>query len=202
MHVIKDILTIMGYLGILFISIIILLIRINDIFQIDLFTESQLDLLKNNTDPILGFFAFLLLARMAVEIMMMGEEGISKPKGDEFMGEINNRLIIIHHYKYEIIKEIHDDAITQFQSFYDNTFDCELDVAKSMISDILKSPINEEYTFVIMGDCAKGGERYVITEEFRLDWIEKQKNKVQNLLIADFGESDRPAFIKDFSKTR
>lgn len=118
------------------------------------------------------------------------------------MGEINNRLIIIHHYKYEIIKEIHDDAIKQFQSFYDNTFDCELDVAKSMISDILKSPINEEYTFVIMGDCTKGGERYVITEEFRLDWIEKQKNKVQNLLIAEFGESDRPAFIKDFSKTR
>jgi hypothetical protein len=56
--------------------------------------------------------------------------------------------------------------------------------------------INEEYTFVINGDCSKIGwktsERF---HEARMEWCEKHKHDVQNIIVINFGEDNEPCRI-------
>ena len=73
----------------------------------------------------------------------------------------------------------------------------DYDVNTQMISPILPSVVNGIYTFVIMGDCSKDGwELSNDFKKYRDEWI--RKNKALNILVADFGEGDAEAYIKEY----
>lgn len=90
------------------------------------------------------------------------------------MGRIRNNMTIIHHYDYERISKVRENAVTYFESTV-KEYDIDYNVGESMVSPILKSPVNDEYSFVIMGDCSKSG--YDLAEYFdkrRRAWAKQQ----------------------------
>jgi len=114
------------------------------------------------------------------------------------MGTIRNRMTIIHHYDLAEIKEVRKNAIAYFSEIM-KEYNDEYKVSEDMVSPILTSPMNGEYSFVIMGDCSKlGWEMSENFEKHRNKWVKEQVPKVQNIIIADFGEGDYPALIEEF----
>jgi len=113
------------------------------------------------------------------------------------MGTIRNKMTIIHHYNKEEIAKIREYAVAYFQSVCDEEFE-DYNVNESMVSPILKSPVNGEYSFVIMGDCSKDGwdisERF---EKYRMKWAKEAAVDAQNVVIVNFGEGDAGAFCDD-----
>lgn len=113
------------------------------------------------------------------------------------MGEIINRMTIIHHYDLNEITQVRESAIAYFSEIMKN-YDIDYIVETDMVSPILKSPINGEYSFVIMGDCSKSGwEMSNEFDKYRRTWAKKQVYNVQNILIASFGEGDASAYIEE-----
>ena len=114
------------------------------------------------------------------------------------MGTIRNRLTIVHDFDLDRITEMRKDAVRYFEKIVEDDSYMEYDVDSQMVSPILKSVVNQEYTFVIMGDCSKLGwdtsEKY---EQYRNEWIKKNKGVCQHILVADFGE-DEEAFITEY----
>jgi len=106
------------------------------------------------------------------------------------MGTIRNRVIIVHHYRKEEIEEIRQDAVDFFQKVVleDNEFS-EYDVNTKMITPIMESLINGEYTFMIMGECSKiGWSSSDLFDEKRREWIENNRAKCRHIILDDFGE--------------
>lgn len=108
------------------------------------------------------------------------------------MGCIRNRMVIVHHYDKQKIQKIREDAVQYFSKVVleDNEYSA-YDVGRDMVSPILTSIINEEYSFVIMGDCSKlRWDTSDLFKEKRSEWIEKwKKDKDSHLiLLVDFGE--------------
>ena len=67
---------------------------------------------------------------------------------------------------------------------------------ENMISPIMDTYINQEYTFVINGDCSKiGWETSKRFHEARMKWCEKHKYDVENIIVINFGEGDAPCYI-------
>ena len=92
-------------------------------------------------------------------------------------------MTIIHDWNKDRIEKLRQDAI--------QTFNYE-----DMISPIMNSYINSEYTFVINGDCSKVG--WETSEQFhsvRMKWCEKHKYDAQNIVVRNFGEDDIPCYI-------
>ena len=115
------------------------------------------------------------------------------------MGTVRNRLTIVHDFDLDRITEVRKDAVRYFQNLIDKEFVIDYDVDFQMVSPILKSFVNGEYTFVIMGDCSKlGWETSKRYEQYRNEWINKNKGVCQNILVADFGEGDQEAFITEY----
>ena len=106
------------------------------------------------------------------------------------MGTIRNEMTIVHCWDKDKIENVREDAIKFFNEVASG------DVSDSMISPIMQSHINQEYTFVINGDCSKIGwstsERF---HEARIKWCEKHKHDVQNIIVINFGEGDEPCYI-------
>lgn len=120
------------------------------------------------------------------------------------MSTIRNKLVIVHDYNYKEIKRVRENAITAFRTFAEEhyaDFEEGYDVAKHMVSPIMKSPVAiQEYTFFIMGDCSKEGSNLSQeAEAFRNEWMRKTKltSNVQNIVLVDFGEGDALAFCKE-----
>lgn len=117
------------------------------------------------------------------------------------LGTIRNRLTIVHDYNLERITKVRENAVMYFSAVVtDHESRIDYDVNTKMISPILHSFINGEYTFVIMGDCSKLG--WSISEDFeqyRNQWIKQNMDKCQNILVADFGEGDQKAFITEYT---
>lgn len=120
------------------------------------------------------------------------------------MSTIRNKLVIVHDCRYEEIKRVREDAIAAFGAFTEEhyaDFEEGYDVAKHMVSPIMKSPVAiQEYTFFIMGDCSKeGSDLSQEAETFRNEWMRKTKltSDVQNIVLVDFGEGDALAFCKE-----
>lgn len=106
------------------------------------------------------------------------------------MGTIRNRVIIVHHWRKERIEEIRQDAVDFFQKVVleDNEFS-EYEVNTKMITPIMESLINSEYTFMIMGECSKiGWSSSDLFDKRRREWIENNRDKCQNIILVDFGE--------------
>lgn len=105
------------------------------------------------------------------------------------MGTIRNEMTIVHCWNKDDIEKVRDDAIKFFNEIEEN-------IADLMISPIMQSYINQEYTFVINGDCSKiGWETSERFHEARIKWCEKHKYDVQNIIVINFGEGDDPCHI-------
>lgn len=115
------------------------------------------------------------------------------------MGTIRNRMVIVHHWDISELKRIRLDAVKTFQKLVDEEFLYTMDVGAELISPIMVGFCNSEFTFVINGECSKLGwdssDRY---QKARVEWCEKWKDKVCNMLIVDFGEGDQEAFVTEF----
>lgn len=111
------------------------------------------------------------------------------------MGTVRNEMTIVHDWNKEKIEKIREDAIKVFSEVIKQDFRNE-DEIKNMISPIMESYINLEYTFVINGDCSKIGwepsERF---HKARMEWCEKHKNTTENIIVINFGEGDEPSYI-------
>lgn len=110
------------------------------------------------------------------------------------MGTIRNEMTIVHHWKKDELEKVREDAIKVFNKAANE------DVSDLMISPIMESYINREYTFVINGDCSKIGwhasERF---HEARMKWCENHRYNVQSIVVINFGE-DEPCHIVFDSK--
>lgn len=106
------------------------------------------------------------------------------------MGTIRNRVIIVHHFKKDEIEKVRQDAVDFFQEFISKQpFIRNADVDKEVITPIMESLINHEYTFMIMGECSKiGWTESEFFQKKRKEWIERNKEKCQNIILLDFGE--------------
>ena len=114
------------------------------------------------------------------------------------MGTIRNRLTIVHDYNFDRITQTRQNAVEYFGKIMRDEFDFpDYDVDTQMISPVLQSVVNGEYTFVIMGDCSKDGwELSNDFKKYRDEWI--RENKAQNILVADFGEGNVEAYIEEY----
>jgi hypothetical protein len=115
------------------------------------------------------------------------------------MGTIRNELTIVHHYNKDELEKVREDAIKFFNEVADKDLGGCISVADlidSLISPIMQSYINQEYTFVINGDGSKiGWETSERFHEARIKWCEKHKYDVQNIVVINFGEGDLPCRI-------
>lgn len=106
------------------------------------------------------------------------------------MGTIRNRMIICHDYNKNNIEKVRENAVQFFQNVVsEDKLNGEFDVSKEMISPIMQSLINSEYTFIINGECSKiGWEASDMFQEKRLEWLQSNQDKCQNIILIDFGE--------------
>ncbi|MBE6035620.1 MAG: hypothetical protein E7222_13125 [Clostridiales bacterium] len=105
------------------------------------------------------------------------------------MGTIRNEMVIVHDWEKDRLEKVREDAINVFKELTDGNSDM-------MISPIMASYINQEYTFVINGDCSKSG--WETSEQFhetRMKWCKKHQYDVQNIIVINFGEDDEPCYI-------
>jgi hypothetical protein len=106
------------------------------------------------------------------------------------MGTIRNEMTIVHCWNKDKLENVREDAIKFFNEF------AHINVADLMISPIMQSHINKEYTFIINGDCSKiGWEISKRFHEARMEWCEKHKYDAQNIIVINFGEGDEPCYI-------
>lgn len=104
------------------------------------------------------------------------------------MGTIRNKMIIIHDYDRDRILKVREDAVSFFEKIVKEE-DVELDVNTQMISPVLQSVVNGEFSFVIMGDCSKNGlDTAVKFEKARQFWITENRHNCYKILLVDFGE--------------
>ena len=111
------------------------------------------------------------------------------------MGTIRNEMTIVHDWKKEKVEELREDAIKVFREVIRQDLGNE-EFVENMISPVMQSYINREYTFIINGDCSKLG--WGTSESFheaRMEWCEKNKNIPQNIIVINFGEGDEPSYI-------
>lgn len=111
------------------------------------------------------------------------------------MGTIRNEMTIVHHRRKEELEKVREDAIQFFNEIASEDSGVQ-NVADLMISTIMNSYMNQEYTFIINGDCSKF--RWITFERFheaRMKWCEYHKNDVQNIIVINFGEGEAPCYI-------
>lgn len=111
------------------------------------------------------------------------------------MGTVRNEMTIVHDWNKDRIEKIREDAIKAFSEVIRRDLGNEEYIEK-MISPIMESYINREYTLIINGDCSKLGwdtsERF---HEARMEWCEKNMCTPQNIIVINFGEGDEPSHI-------
>lgn len=120
------------------------------------------------------------------------------------MGTIRNEMTIVHHWNKDELEKVREDAIKFFNEVADKDLGRCVSVAvliDSLISPIMQSYINQEYTFVINGDCSKvGWDTATRFHEARMEWCKKHKDDVEAIVVINFGEGDKPCF-KVFDNT-
>ncbi len=111
------------------------------------------------------------------------------------MGTIRNEMTIVHHWKKDELEKVRKDAVKVFSQLIRQDSEVE-GYIENMISPIMNTYMNQEYTFVINGDCSKiGWETSERFHEARMEWCEKHKHDVQNIIVINFGEGDEPSHI-------
>lgn len=111
------------------------------------------------------------------------------------MGTIRNEMTIVHDWQKEIVEELRGDAIKVFREVIKQDLGNE-EFIENMISPVMQSYINREYTFIINGDCSKlGWDTSKRFHKARMEWCEKHKNTPQNIIVINFGEDYEPTYI-------
>lgn len=112
------------------------------------------------------------------------------------MGIIRNEMTIVHSYSKRNARILRRDAVMTFERVIRDKFPYEeIDVSSEMISPIMESSLNLEYTFVINGECSKlGWKDFDIFHAARMEWAERHK-KDAYIVIVNFGEGDDAAKI-------
>ncbi len=112
------------------------------------------------------------------------------------MGTIRNEMTIVHHWEKDTLEKLREDAIKAFKEVaYDK------DIIDRMVSPIMESFVNQEYTFVINGDCSKvGWDTATRFHKARMEWCKKHKDDAEAIVVINFGEGDKPCF-KVFDNT-
>ena len=111
------------------------------------------------------------------------------------MGTVRNEMTIVHDWNKDKIEKLRKDAIKVFREVIRRNLGNE-EYIKKMISPIMESYINLEYTFIINGDCSKlGWETSERFHEARMEWCEKNKDIPQNIIVINFGDGDEPSQI-------
>ena len=111
------------------------------------------------------------------------------------MGTIRNEMTMIHHWNKDKLEKLREDAIEMLKQIAKQDLRVEESIV-SMISPIMDTYINQEYTFIINGDCSKIG--WGMSERFhdaRMKWCEKHKHDALNIVVINFGEGDKPCRI-------
>ena len=111
------------------------------------------------------------------------------------MGTVRNEMTIVHSWDKNKLEKVREDAIKVFSKVIRRVAGVEeysafMIVIDNMISPIMNTYVNDEYTFVINGDCSKIG--WEVSKQFheaRMEWCEKHKNDVQNITVINFGEN-------------
>lgn len=108
---------------------------------------------------------------------------------------IRNEMTIVHHWKKDELEKVREDAIKVFSQIVRQDIGVA-EYIESMISPIMNTYMNLEYTFVINGDCSKiGWETSKRFHEARMEWCEKHKHDVQNIIVINFGEGDGSCYM-------
>lgn len=111
------------------------------------------------------------------------------------MGTVRNEMTIVHHYNKDELEKVREDAIKVFGQLFRKELLAE-EFIENMISPIMVSIINQEYTFIINGDCSKiGWETSKKFHETRMKWCKKHRHDVQNIVVINFGEDYMPCYI-------
>ena len=118
------------------------------------------------------------------------------------MGEIRNEMVIVHHWNRQELEEVREDAIKFLREIASKDFaNFNVYGVDSMVSSIMNTYINQEYTFAINGDCSElGWEMSKRFHEARMEWCEKHRHDVQNIVVIIFGKGDEPCDIVFDSK--
>lgn len=111
------------------------------------------------------------------------------------MGTIRNEMTIVHHWERDELEKVREDAIKVFSQIVRQDAGVK-EYIENMISPIMNTYVNKEYTFVINGDGSKfGWETSEWFHETRINWCENHKHDVQNIIVINFGEGDEPCRI-------
>ena len=117
------------------------------------------------------------------------------------MGTIRNQIVIVQHWNKDKANKLRESAVAAFQEiadqlierFYAGPDNKSFDVSKEMVTPVLESFINEEYTFFINGDCSKlGWEESTDFKKVRYRWVEEHKHDASYIAIVDIGEAYPP----------
>lgn len=111
------------------------------------------------------------------------------------MGIVRNEMTIVHDWDKNRLEKLREDAIKVFSEVIKQDIGNE-EYIKNMITPIMESYINQEYTFIINGDCSKlWWTTSELFHEARMEWCEKHKYIPQNIIVINFGEGDAPCRI-------
>jgi hypothetical protein len=117
------------------------------------------------------------------------------------MGTIRNEMIIVQHYDRDELEKMREDAVKVFSQVIRQDEGAEENIGvdeyiKDMISPIMSTYVNQEYTFVINGDGSKVGwetsERFHVA---RMEWCKKHMYDVENIVVINFGDGDTPCCV-------
>ena len=109
------------------------------------------------------------------------------------MNIIRNSIIIIHDYEYDTIANIQSEAVSFWTRYYDEN--CE--ITEPIVSNILPSIFNKEYTLIISGDCALDSNLKDQITRDRRSWCNHIYNKYlpQNIVVVNVGDG-KESFIE------
>lgn len=111
------------------------------------------------------------------------------------MNKFRNSIIIIHDYEYENIKKIHEEANRFWTQYYDNL----IYSAPQIVSPIMTTASEKEYTFFINGHCFGDPDMTELFEQHRTrkSWCDLiyKDYLPQNITIVNLGD-DGESYIE------
>lgn len=113
------------------------------------------------------------------------------------MGTIRNEMVIVHSCLRIKAERLRADAIETFINLIKENKESLIPnyYMYDIVSPIMESYLNEEYTFVINGECSKiGWKDSDLFHKARMKWCEKHKEDAY-IVVINFGEGDEPCKV-------
>lgn len=81
---------------------------------------------------------------------------VSRANRGDNMGTIRNEMTVVHHWNKDELEKVREDAIEVFDQVTKQT-GLSILHNEEIVSPIMTTLLNGEYTFIINGDCSKIG---------------------------------------------